>query len=702
MRIGDGECSHETFLDPALHGIFRNKVMEDNPKQSEDFIPLFDAAVMQKTDPNLNISEILINQRNKSNRTRYKVCQSHNKFVTPQTLPWIPPTNSCHLSIQNISAIYDSKGLTESPKTNMDERPSQEQTDEHSLNISGCTGMLTNSTCSVDSLNLQSSELLNKCNCSQTQTLEVNSRSEVILNSQRNANNHQSHCGHLSDISQSYNCPCVSTESISEWNLIQTQDRWKSVLQQNGRLEQNNNYGEPNRESKLTCDKTDINRNVECENNENSTKEQNCDSTLDDTKNVPAVKPRHSNSKDDLSVPCGGCCGNRKVPMSPKSCCHGKKGKKCEEESLCPKYETICTNGSYQYTVWTIPDPRNQKLTWNKPPLTVLVVKKLFDDGALSAFLSLVIWLIKTQNMVVYCESSILKDSILVTDEKFKEIQSKIQIFNEENDDLTNKVDFIICLGGDGTLLYASSLFQSSVPPVMAFNLGSLGFLTPFNFNNFKEQVSCVLEGNASLLLRYRLKCIVSKRDNFSPTNGPIPSRVGARILVFNEVVIDRGQSSYLTNLDLYVEGRLVTTAQGDGIIISTPTGSTAYAMAAGASMVHPSVPAIVITPICPHSLSFRPIVVPAGVEIKVSVAPDSRNPASASFDGRDRQEITQGDSVIITTAQYPVPSVCFKDQMDDWFESLAQCLHWNVRKQQKPLASTPSVTSLDSLDLSN
>lgn len=361
-----------------------------------------------------------------------------------------------------------------------------------------------------------------------------------------------------------------------------------------------------------------------------------------------------------------------------------------------------CILESREGCVLTIPDPRNQKLTWNKPPLTVLVVKKLFDDGALSAFLSLVIWLIKTQNMVVYCESSILKDSILVMDEKFKEIQSKIQIFNEENDDLTNKVDFIICLGGDGTLLYASSLFQSSVPPVMAFNLGSLGFLTPFNFNNFKEQVSCVLEGNASLLLRYRLKCIVSKRDNFSPTNGPIPSRVGARILVFNEVVIDRGQSSYLTNLDLYVEGRLVTTAQGDGIIISTPTGSTAYAMAAGASMVHPSVPAIVITPICPHSLSFRPIVVPAGVEIKVSVAPDSRNPASASFDGRDRQEITQGDSVIITTAQYPVPSVCFKDQMDDWFESLAQCLHWNVRKQQKPLASTPSVTSLDSLDLSN
>ena len=88
--------------------------------------------------------------------------------------------------------------------------------------------------------------------------------------------------------------------------------------------------------------------------------------------------------------------------------------------------------------------------------------------------------------------------------------------------------------------------------------------------------------------------------------------------LVLNEVVVDRGPSPYLSNIDLYLDGKLITSVQGDGIIISTPTGSTAYAVAAGASMIHPSVPAIMITPICPHSLSFRPIVVPAGVELKV------------------------------------------------------------------------------------
>lgn len=97
------------------------------------------------------------------------------------------------------------------------------------------------------------------------------------------------------------------------------------------------------------------------------------------------------------------------------------------------------------------------------------------------------------------------------------------------------------------------------------------------------------------------------------------PTKPPTNLLVLNEVVVDRGPSPYLSNIDLFIDGKHVTSVQGDGLIVSTPTGSTAYAVAAGASMIHPSVPAIMITPICPHSLSFRPIVVPAGVELKVT-----------------------------------------------------------------------------------
>lgn len=161
-------------------------------------------------------------------------------------------------------------------------------------------------------------------------------------------------------------------------------------------------------------------------------------------------------------------------------------------------------------------------------------------------------------------------------------------------------------------------------------------------------------------------------------------ARSSLNFLVLNEVVVDRGPSPYLSNVDLFIDGKHVTVVQGDGLIVSTPTGSTAYAVAAGASMIHPSVPAIMITPICPHSLSFRPIVVPAGVELKIKISPDSRNTAWLSFDGRNRQELHHGDALSVTTSVYPVPSICAQDQISDWFDSLADCLQWNVRKRQK------------------
>ncbi|XP_045163575.1 NAD kinase-like isoform X1 [Mercenaria mercenaria] len=345
--------------------------------------------------------------------------------------------------------------------------------------------------------------------------------------------------------------------------------------------------------------------------------------------------------------------------------------------------------------LWTIPDPGSQKLNWHKPPLTVLVVKKIYDEAVLGPFKDLIQWLIEVRKMIVYLESNVLEDGILANDSIFIKYKSRLQTFREAKDDLTDKIDFIICLGGDGTLLHASTLFQQSCPPVMAFHQGSLGFLTPFNFDNFESQVEQVLDGNASLLLRYRLKCVICKEDSelgrvSRIKNIDSSSPCGrSQILVLNEVVVDRGSSSFICNIDVYVEGRLVTSVQGDGLIISTPTGSTAYAVAAGASMIHPNVPAIMITPICPHSLSFRPIVVPAGVELKIMLSPDARNSAMVSFDGRNRQEIRQGDSVRITTAQFPLPAICAKDQIEDWFDRLAECLHWNVRKPQRSLDSS-------------
>ncbi|CAL4060149.1 unnamed protein product, partial [Meganyctiphanes norvegica] len=309
------------------------------------------------------------------------------------------------------------------------------------------------------------------------------------------------------------------------------------------------------------------------------------------------------------------------------------------------------------------------------------------------------------KRMVVFVEAQVLEDPLVINHTCFPVLKDKLMSFREGQDDLTDKIDFIICLGGDGTLLYASSLFQQSVPPVMAFHLGSLGFLTPFKFDSFQDQVTNVLEGHAALTLRSRLRCIIIRKDQEIGKNTKPPTN----LLVLNEVVIDRGPSPYLSNIDLYLDGKRITSVQGDGLIVSTPTGSTAYAVAAGASMIHPSVPAIMVTPICPHSLSFRPIVVPAGVELKIAVSRDSRNTAWVSFDGRKRQELKHGDSLRVTTSIYPVPSICAEDQIADWFASLDECLRWNDRKRQKhfdepeelltPPDQTPELTHSSSDD---
>ncbi|KAF7668412.1 hypothetical protein LDENG_00014510 [Lucifuga dentata] len=355
-------------------------------------------------------------------------------------------------------------------------------------------------------------------------------------------------------------------------------------------------------------------------------------------------------------------------------------------------------------SVMHIQDPASQRLTWNKPPVNVLVIRKIRDESLVEPFKELCRFLVEEKQMMVYVECRVADDASLSKDETFGSIRNQLCTFREGYDDISDCIDLIICLGGDGTLLYASSLFQSSVPPVMAFHLGSLGFLTPFKFESYKTEVAKVFEGNAAITLRSRLKVKVVKdmlqRAGQQPIrgesqqqepNGLLPhghtnsetGKVTLQLQVLNEVVVDRGPSSYLSNVDLYLDGRLITSVQGDGVIVSTPTGSTAYAAAAGASMIHPNVPAIMVTPICPHSLSFRPIVVPAGVELMITLSPDARNTAWVSFDGRKRQEIQHGDCIKITTSCYPVPSICCHDLVYDWFESLAQCLHWNVRKRQ-------------------
>ena len=240
------------------------------------------------------------------------------------------------------------------------------------------------------------------------------------------------------------------------------------------------------------------------------------------------------------------------------------------------------------------------------------------------------------------------------------------------------KFDLVLTLGGDGTVLFTSWLFQRVVPAVLSFSLGSLGFLTGFEFDKYKMHLDRVM-GDAGMRvnLRMRFTCTVWRKDK-TPGAEKDAVEEGEQFEVLNELVIDRGPSAYVSNLELYGDNELLTIVQADGCIFSTPTGSTAYSLSAGGSLIHPSIPAILLTPICPHTLSFRPMVLSDALALRIAVPSSSRSSAYCSFDGKGRIELKQGDYVTLEASQYPFPTVMTGG--NEWVESVQRALRWNVR----------------------
>ncbi|KAL6853912.1 hypothetical protein ACP4OV_019941 [Aristida adscensionis] len=318
-------------------------------------------------------------------------------------------------------------------------------------------------------------------------------------------------------------------------------------------------------------------------------------------------------------------------------------------------------------------------LKWESQPQTVLFITKPNSNSVRVLCAEMVRWLKEHKNMNVFVEPRVSKE-LLAEDSYYNFIQTWDNGFMFPYDDvklLHTKVDLIVTLGGDGTVLWAASLFKGPVPPVVAFALGSLGFMTPFPSEQYHECMDNVLKGPFSITLRNRLQCHVIRdaaKDELE-TEDPI--------LVLNEVTIDRGISSYLTYLECYCDSSFMTCVQGDGLIISTTSGSTAYSLAAGGSMVHPQVPGILFTPICPHSLSFRPLILPEYVTLRVQVPYNSRGSAWASFDGKDRKQLSPGDALICSISPWPVPTACLVDSTTDFLRSIHEGLHWNLRKTQ-------------------
>eukprot|EP00258_Populus_trichocarpa_P034421 XP_024450440.1 NAD kinase 2, chloroplastic isoform X2 [Populus trichocarpa] len=325
---------------------------------------------------------------------------------------------------------------------------------------------------------------------------------------------------------------------------------------------------------------------------------------------------------------------------------------------------------------FTHPSTQQQMLMWKSMPKTVLLLKKLGQE-LLEEAKEVASFLYHQEKMNVLVEPDV--HDIFARIPGFGFVQT---FYSQDTSDLHEMVDFVACLGGDGVILHASNLFRGAFPPVVSFNLGSLGFLTSHYFEDYRQDLRQVIHGNNTLdgvyiTLRMRLRCEIFRNGKAVP---------GKVFDVLNEVVVDRGSNPYLSKIECYEHDRLITKVQGDGVIVATPTGSTAYSTSAGGSMVHPNVPCMLFTPICPHSLSFRPVILPDSARLELKIPEDARSNAWVSFDGKRRQQLSRGDSVRISMSQHPLPTVNKSDQTGDWFHSLVRCLNWNERLDQKAL----------------
>jgi len=232
---------------------------------------------------------------------------------------------------------------------------------------------------------------------------------------------------------------------------------------------------------------------------------------------------------------------------------------------------------------------------------------------------------------------------------------------------LAQEADLIVALGGDGTLLSVARASGTRSVPILGVNLGRLGFLAEVSLDEVLPALDKALSGDLAVVSRMRLDVRV-RRDN---------AEIGA-FLALNDVVVTNSQLSRMIDIDAYADGVRVTTYHADGLIVATPTGSTAYSLSAGGPLLAPDLAAIVLTPICPHSLTQRPLVLPEGVEVEV-VPHAGGESASLTVDGQaGLAELEEGDRITVRRSDHPVEIVA--SPFLDRYEILHAKLRWGER----------------------
>lgn len=266
------------------------------------------------------------------------------------------------------------------------------------------------------------------------------------------------------------------------------------------------------------------------------------------------------------------------------------------------------------------------------------------------------------QDMVHYLQKTIAILNKFAIDFTLEQTAAELLQSNEycAREDIASKADLIIVLGGDGTFLSVARQAVEAQVPVAGFNLGTLGFLTEMKKESLEESLADIFLGKAKISQRKLLQ-ISFKNQLYT---------------ALNDVVINKGAIARIVKLLLKIDGATVTEVKGDGIIISTPTGSTAYSISAGGPIVSPEVNGIIITPICPHSLTFRPLVVRDNTVVTVQLLTQNMD-TYVTIDGQTVLPLNFEDT--ITVGAYPKQLLMLVAPEINYFKLLSEKLNWGI-----------------------
>lgn len=246
--------------------------------------------------------------------------------------------------------------------------------------------------------------------------------------------------------------------------------------------------------------------------------------------------------------------------------------------------------------------------------------------------------------------------SLVIEDESAELLGVKGESFEA----MCEKSDMLISLGGDGTLLYTCRSSYGKKLPILGIYAGNLGFLTVIRQDEMEWFFSELKKGN----------CEIQKRS-FLQISFIKDKKTVKKDIAFNDVVFERGKSRSMVKINTYIKKALFNSYHGDGVIVATPTGSTAYNLSAGGPIVYPLAKSLVLTPICPHSLTQRPLVLPMDLDIEFR----SNDAVEVVIDGQNYFDFDKYDSIKITQAPYNAK--LFSNPKRDYFGTLRDKLHW-------------------------